>query len=81
MLSAHDSRDSPALQTVSSIKSFFLAMTCFPEVQRKAQAELDAVIGSDRMPTIADREQLPYINALLLEVLRWIPVAPLGRVL
>ena len=53
-------------------------MTCFPEVQRKAQAEIDAVIGHDRLPTIADRERLPYLNALLLEVLRWMPVAPMG---
>ncbi|RPD66668.1 cytochrome P450 [Lentinus tigrinus ALCF2SS1-7] len=64
--------------TVSSITSFFLAMSCFPEVQRKAQAELDAVIGPDRMPTIADRERLPYLNAVMLEILRWIPVAPMG---
>ncbi|KAI0691239.1 cytochrome P450 [Cerioporus squamosus] len=64
--------------TVSSITSFFLAMSCFPEVQRKAQAELDAVVGHDRMPTIADRERLPYLNAVVLEILRWIPVAPMG---
>ena len=53
-------------------------MSCFPEVQRKAQTELDAVIGDDRLPTIADRERLPYLNALVLEVLRWMPVAPMG---
>ena len=59
--------------------SFFLAMTCFPEVQRKAQAEIDAVIGSERLPTVADKDQLPYVHALVLEVLRWLPVAPLGK--
>ncbi|KAI0751468.1 cytochrome P450 [Daedaleopsis nitida] len=64
--------------TVSSIMSFFLAMTCFPEVQHKAQAELDAVVGHDRIPTLADRERLPYLNAVYLEILRWIPVAPMG---
>ncbi|RDX53248.1 cytochrome P450 [Lentinus brumalis] len=64
--------------TVSSITSFFLAMSCFPEVQRKAQAELDAVIGADRMPTIADRERLPYLNAVVLELIRWLPVTPMG---
>lgn len=54
-------------------------MSCYPEVQRKAQAELDAVIGPDRLPTLADRERLPYLNAVMLEVLRWIPVAPMGN--
>ncbi|KAI0771958.1 cytochrome P450 [Trametes elegans] len=65
-------------QTVSAISTFFLAMSCFPEVQRKAQAEIDAVIGHDRLPTFEDKERLPYLNALVLEVLRWIPVAPIG---
>ncbi|KAM5530954.1 hypothetical protein V8D89_015399 [Ganoderma adspersum] len=64
--------------TVSSIMSFFLAMTCFPEVQRKAQVEIDAVLGSERLPSIADKDRLPYVHALVLEVLRWLPVAPLG---
>ncbi|PCH41346.1 cytochrome P450 [Wolfiporia cocos MD-104 SS10] len=64
--------------TVSAINSFFLAMMCYPEVQKKAQLEIDSVIGSDRLPVLADRDQLPYINALCSEVLRWQPVAPLG---
>ncbi|CDO76961.1 hypothetical protein BN946_scf184281.g8 [Trametes cinnabarina] len=64
--------------TVSAINSFFLAMSCFPEVQRKAQAEIDAVIGHDRLPTLQDRDKMPYMNALVLEVLRWIPVTPLA---
>ncbi|OSX59347.1 hypothetical protein POSPLADRAFT_1150256 [Postia placenta MAD-698-R-SB12] len=57
---------------------FFLAMTCYPEAQRKAQAEIDAVIGNDRLPTLADRDKLPYVTALCWEVLRWQPVVPLG---
>ncbi|PIL24645.1 cytochrome P450 [Ganoderma sinense ZZ0214-1] len=64
--------------TVSSVMSFFLAMTCFPEVQRKAQAEIDAVLGSERLPIITDKDRLPYMHALVLEVLRWLPVAPLA---
>lgn len=64
--------------TVSSMHCFFLAMTLFPEVQRKAQAEIDAVIGSDRLPTFEDRPNLPYVDALVKEVLRWHPVAPMG---
>ncbi|TBU32024.1 cytochrome P450 [Dichomitus squalens] len=64
--------------TVSSITSFFLAMTCYPEVQRKAQAEIDTVIGQERLPSIADKDLLPYCYALMLEILRWLPVAPMG---
>ncbi|KAI0356538.1 cytochrome P450 [Trametes cingulata] len=64
--------------TVSAISAFFLAMSCSPDVQRKAQAEIDAVIGHDRLPALHDREKMPYLNALVLEVLRWLPVAPMG---
>ncbi|KII84162.1 hypothetical protein PLICRDRAFT_46528 [Plicaturopsis crispa FD-325 SS-3] len=64
--------------TVSAMYAFFLAMTLFPEVQRKAQAEIDAVVGSDRLPSFADRENLPYTYAVLTEVLRWNSVAPTG---
>ncbi|GJE84890.1 cytochrome P450 [Phanerochaete sordida] len=64
--------------TVSAITTFFLAMTLYPDVQKRAQAELDAVVGTDRLPTLDDREQLPYMRALVSEVLRWNPIAPLG---
>jgi len=64
--------------SVASIHAFFLAMILYPDVARKAQAELDAVIGQDRLPSFSDRENLPYINALVLEVMRWHVVAPTG---
>ena len=53
-------------------------MTLYPEVQKRAQHELDTVVGRDRLPTLADRDRLPYLQALCLEVLRWMPAAPLG---
>jgi len=61
---------------VSAIYSFFLALTMHPEVVRKAQAEIDAVVGKDRLPTFMDRPHLPYINALTMEVFRWNSVVP-----
>jgi hypothetical protein len=64
--------------SVSSIRGFILAMTLFPSVQRKAQAEIDAVIGAGRLPQFEDRERLPYVNALVKETLRWLPVTPLS---
>ncbi|KAG1872931.1 cytochrome P450 [Suillus subalutaceus] len=62
--------------TVSTIYSFFLAMTLFPDAQKKAQAEIDAVVGPDRLPSFADRDSLPYTEALVKEVLRWNVVGP-----
>ncbi len=67
------------LQTVSTIQAFFLAMLLYPEVAKKAQAELDSVVGTDRIPTFEDRDNLPYINAIVKETIRWHPVAPMGR--
>lgn len=43
-------------------------MILYPEVQARAQAELDAVVGRDRIPTFADYEHLPYIRATVKEV-------------
>ncbi|KAJ8520598.1 hypothetical protein ONZ45_g2648 [Pleurotus djamor] len=62
----------------SSITTFFLAMLLYPECQRLAQQEIDRVIGPDRLPTFADRAALPYVNAVVQEVLRWKSVIPLG---
>ncbi|KAG1756031.1 cytochrome P450 [Suillus lakei] len=64
--------------TVSAIYSLFLAMTLFPDVQKKAQAEIDAIVGLDRLPSFADRDSLPYTEALAKEVLRWHAVVPAG---
>ena len=54
-------------------------MMTHPEVQRKAQAEIDRVIGNNRFPALADQPDLPYIDALAKEVIRWNPVTPLGK--
>lgn len=51
-------------------------MTLYPETAQNAQAEIDAVIGNDRLPCFADREHLPYVDALAKEVLRWNSVVP-----
>ncbi|KAK2042136.1 cytochrome P450 [Colletotrichum somersetense] len=64
--------------SASSIHSFVLAMMLFPDVQKRAQEEIDTIIGSDRLPQPADRDRLPYVSALVKETLRWFPVAPLG---
>ena len=53
-------------------------MATYPEKQRLAQAELDSVIGPHRLPTFDDMPDLPYVNAVLKECLRWRPVVPLS---
>lgn len=63
-------------QTVSAICTFFLAMTLYPDVQRRAQVEIDTVLGHNTLPTMDDRLRLPYVEALMLEVLRWGQVVP-----
>lgn len=68
----------PLPQTFSSLQAFFLAMALYPAVQKKAQAELDAVVGPARLPAFADRAQLPYTNAIVTEVLRWLSIAPVS---
>lgn len=57
---------------------FVLAMVLCPDVQKRAQAEIDSVIGRDRLPTFEDRASLPYIDAIVRETFRWQPVVPLG---
>ncbi|KAJ7493604.1 cytochrome P450 [Mycena latifolia] len=66
-------------ETTSATLAWFLfAMLAFPDAQRRAQDELDAVIGRERMPTLADYDSLPYVRALVRETMRWIPSGPLG---
>ncbi|KAJ2932609.1 hypothetical protein H1R20_g4496, partial [Candolleomyces eurysporus] len=64
--------------TVSSATALLYALASYPEIQAKAQAEIDKVIGSDRLPLVKDRGDLPYVHAILKEVSRWYTVAPLG---
>lgn len=64
--------------TSATIDVFFLAMLHNPSVMRKAQAELDSVIGMDQLPTFDDIPSLPYIQALINETTRWRPISPAG---
>ncbi|KZS94045.1 cytochrome P450 [Sistotremastrum niveocremeum HHB9708] len=64
--------------TVASIDTFIIAMMLNPDVQREAQETIDELLQGERLPTWEDRESLPYVEAILKEVLRWKPVVPGG---
>ncbi|KAI8624784.1 cytochrome P450 [Xylariaceae sp. FL1651] len=66
--------------TAATLYGFVCALLLFPEVQKKAQEELDAVIGSSRLPNLDDEFSLPYIRGCVKESLRWMPTAVLGGV-
>jgi cytochrome P450 len=57
---------------------FFFAMALHPEVQAKAQADIDRVVGKDRLPDFSDRAALPYLDAITRETHRWHPVFPMS---
>ncbi|CAE7206215.1 unnamed protein product, partial [Rhizoctonia solani] len=64
--------------TANTFLAFVIAMMLYPNAQRKAQEEIDAVIGNSRLPVLEDRPALPFTNALIQEVLRWCPIVPIG---
>lgn len=66
--------------TSGTMLSFILAMCVFPDVQRRAQEELDRVVGQERTPDWSDEPNLPYVKAAISEVLRWRTVTILGGI-
>ena len=63
---------------MAAIMTFLLAMVLHPNVQKKAQEEIDCVVGTDRLPSLDDRDKMPFIAHVMWENLRWNPVAPLA---
>lgn len=64
--------------SASTLLAFIHAMIKWPQVQRKAHEEIDAVIGEDRSPTWSDYDKLPYVRMIIKEVMRWRPASPIG---
>ncbi|KAJ2917369.1 hypothetical protein MD484_g3052, partial [Candolleomyces efflorescens] len=58
--------------------AFFLVLAMYPEVQKRAQKEIDEVVGFGRLPDFNDRPQLVYLEAFMMELLRWHQPAPFG---
>lgn len=57
---------------------FLVAMVLYPDIQKKAQEEIDRVTKGNRLPEYSDQINLPYIQAIIREVIRWKPIVPLG---
>ncbi|KAF9497034.1 cytochrome P450 [Pleurotus eryngii] len=64
--------------TLTAVSHFLLAIMQYPAELAKAQKEIDSVVGSDRLPTFADRPFLPYVEAMYKETLRWAAPVPLS---
>lgn len=60
-----------AVQTMTTMTTFVLAMTLYPEVARKAQAEIDHVVGLSRLPGLDDKDSLPYLECIIKELYRY----------
>jgi len=55
-----------------------MLMAVHPEIQKKAQKEIDKLLGGDRLPTLSDKDDLPYISALIKEIYRWHAPLPIS---
>ncbi|KAK7055270.1 cytochrome P450 [Favolaschia claudopus] len=64
--------------TYATTLIFMMAMALHPDKQRKAQSEIDTVLGHGHIPRVEDAPRLPYVCAVIKEVMRWKPVLPLS---
>ncbi|KAF5348321.1 hypothetical protein D9756_010457 [Leucocoprinus leucothites] len=64
--------------TSCTLRCFFALMSLHPHVMQRAQEDIDRVTEGERLPTFDDWERLPYINAIISEVMRYNTVTPLG---
>lgn len=60
----------------SLVLSFILHMTIHPDIQRRAQAEIDSVIGHERLPRMDDKDSLPFLDCIIQELHRVSPAVP-----
>ncbi|XP_041646825.1 cytochrome P450 2J4-like [Cheilinus undulatus] len=64
--------------TTTTLHWGLLYMIYYPQIQERVKAEIDAVIGSSRVPSINDRENMPYTNAVIHEIQRMADIIPLN---
>lgn len=64
--------------TAATLVAFVQAMVLYPEAQKRAQEEIDRVVGQDRLPNMDDEMSLPFVRGCVKESLRWMPTNILG---
>ena len=65
------------LETTATATTWTVILFCkYPEIQRKCQEEIEAVVGHDRYPNMDDRPHMPYLESIMNEVLRWVTIVP-----
>ncbi|KAF9531625.1 cytochrome P450, partial [Crepidotus variabilis] len=65
-------------RTYATVLTFIMVMALHPEKQKLVHAEMDRVLGTGRMPHIQDRNDLPYLDAVIKETARWHPILSLS---
>jgi len=64
--------------TISAVASCVLGLILHPDVLKKAQAEIDAVVGLNQLPDFDDFDSLPFITAIVKETMRWRDIVPIA---
>lgn len=63
---------------MAALTGAMVALIHHPHVQARAQAEIDLIVGRDRLPNFTDMDELPYVSAICREVMRWKLVTPMA---
>jgi cytochrome P450 len=64
--------------TTAFLLSLILILAVYPERQERARREIEAVVGTARLPELGDFKHLPFVEALIKEVIRIRPSFPTG---
>jgi len=64
--------------TSTTLTWAMLYMARYPSVQERVQEELDSVVGRGRSPSLRDRLELPYTEAVVMEIQRYANIVPQG---
>jgi len=64
--------------TANALRWFLIVLANYQDVQNRLRAEIDAAVPRGRLPSLNDQSKLPFVDATILEILRWRPLVPLA---